>query len=344
MAFKDTYPFLAMGGKIDPLSEVYGAGLITSGSVFYVKNSTDSDYTTFKDRVGADVVFNDIQSAINKCKSDRNDYVFVCPKEDGSVWALGTALDVNKDRVHLISMGYTKARGGYSNVLQGYVSATGVDTSIVDVTGAGCEIAGFHIKGTCGTAALGTISGGLLRLGTASTGTAHSTWVHDCKIESTSAISQSEDIVTISSTVAAGVDGNRFDDCWIGNAGADPISAAKVNGGTSGPINTEFHNCQFVVNSGSTTDAIVTMGTGATKWTLFNQCDFVNLDQTNKPASALTGAVKADNMVLLRYCTGVNVTDFGTDTEVMVAPAESGTIQKAYNPGLAIGSALVVAA
>src|SRR5438477_493687 len=80
-AMRDTYPFLAFGGKIDPISEIRNAGIVTSGSVFWVKATSDSDYVTFVDAVGASNVTNGIQAAINKCRNDKNDYVLVVPKD-----------------------------------------------------------------------------------------------------------------------------------------------------------------------------------------------------------------------------------------------------------------------
>ena len=110
---KDHVPFLAFGGKIDPLSEIRNAGIVTNGSVFWVKAVADSDYTTFQDSVGAANVRNTAQGGIDQARSDLNDYVIVTPQDANEVYALGTAIDVNEDRVHLISAGYTKAAQGY---------------------------------------------------------------------------------------------------------------------------------------------------------------------------------------------------------------------------------------
>ena len=123
MGLKDRSPYLMWGGKIDPLSEIRNAGIITTGNVFWVKDPSDADYVSFKDEVGRENLFDTIQAAINKCTSDQNDYVMVCPKKDGAVWQLSAALDLNKNRVHLISVGYNRTNVGYSNIIEGYAAA-----------------------------------------------------------------------------------------------------------------------------------------------------------------------------------------------------------------------------
>ena len=344
---KDHVPFLAFGGKIDPLSEIRNAGIVTNGSVFWVKATADSDYTTFQDQVGAANIRNTPQAGIDQVRSDTNDYVIVCPQDAGAVYALGTAIDVNEDRVHLISAGYTKASQGYSNTFRGFVSADGIDTNLMDVTGAGCELAGFRLFGTSGTAAGGTISGGFLRLGTAASGTAHQTYVHDVVVENNQAAAAggTTDLVVFAGDVATGIVGCRFDDCWVGNWSWMPAACVRF-GGTAGPARTEFRNTTFVVDAQATTDSFITLGTGQTEYTFFKDCAFLNVEAGTAPASAITGAVLVDNPVLARNCHGFNITAIGTDTEFLATPIQSGTAGAGMrNPGIAIvGTAGIVAA
>src|SRR6266571_2885324 len=146
--FGNSYPFLAFGGKIDPISEIRNGGLLTSGSALWVKNVTDADYRTFANQVGPANIFTDIQSAINRARNDKNDYIFVCPQDGGSAWTnttnVGSAIIINKARVHLISVGYGKTPYGYSNTIRGFGTATAYDTAVVKVLAPGVEIAGFR--------------------------------------------------------------------------------------------------------------------------------------------------------------------------------------------------------
>src|SRR3990167_10750756 len=114
MSFKDNEPFLQFGGKIDPLSEIRNAGIVTNGSVFWVKAATDTDYITFLDNVGADVLRNTIQAGINLTRNDKNDYVMIVPQNGGTVYDVTTTVNMNKDRVHLVGVGYTQSQRGYA--------------------------------------------------------------------------------------------------------------------------------------------------------------------------------------------------------------------------------------
>lgn len=345
---KDHVPFLAFGGKIDPLSEIRNAGIVTNGSVFWVKAVADSDYTTFQDTVGAANIRNTAQGGIDQVRSDLNDYVIVCPQDANAVYALGTAIDVNEDRVHLIAAGHTRASQGYSVTFRGYVSATATDTSLMDVTGAGCELAGFKLLGTAGTSATGTISAGFLRLGTASTGTAHQTHVHDVVVENTQAAAAGGTSVLVSfdGDVAGGIVGCRFDDCWIGNFSWAPTYCVETGAGTAGPTRTVFNNTTFVIDAQATTDRFVNWGTGATEHTIFENCRFINVEAGTAPASAIAGALLVDNPVLAIDCKIFNTTNLGTDTELLTTPNQAGTAAAGiHNPNIGlIGTVGIVAA
>ena len=341
---KDFTPFLAYGGKIDPLSEIRNAGIVTNGSVFWTKAVADSDYTTFQDQVGAANVRNTAQASIDQVRSDTNDYVIVCPQDANAVYALGTAIDVNEDRVHLIGAGYTKASMGYALTFRGYVVADVNDTNLMDVTGAGCELAGFRLLGTSGTAATGTINAGFLRLGTAASGTAHMTNVHDVVIENTQAAAAggTTDLVTVQGDVGGGIVGCRFDDCWIGDWAWAPAACVRETG-TAGPTRTQFRNTDFVIDAQATTDSFVTIGTGVTEYHKFKDCNFINVTAGTLVASAIVGAVLVDNPVLLDNCRYLNVTQAGTDTEAYKSPASSGTQAALFDYGIYKGTAALAA-
>src|SRR3990167_4292408 len=97
-----------LGGKIDPLSEIRNAGIVTNGSVFWVRPETSADYTTFQAQVGIQNTFGTIQSAIDKSRDDKNDYVLVTVPDSNAVYTLGTSIDIGKDRLHMIAVGYNR--------------------------------------------------------------------------------------------------------------------------------------------------------------------------------------------------------------------------------------------
>ena len=346
-SFSDSQPYLKMGGKIDPLTEIRNLGIVTSGSVLWVKKTADDNYTTFADQVGASVIRNTVQGAIDLCRTDKNDYVLVVPGDGGTAYALGTAIDVNEDRIHLLGVGANHAHHGYALTFEGYVSANGIDTELMKVTGAGCELGGFRLLGTSGTAAGGTLSGGFLNFGTASSGTPHDTYVHDVTVENTqsAAAGGTTDLVTFTGDVGTGIRGVTFDNVWMGNWSWVPAACVRMTG-TAGPTRTEFHDCTFVIDAQDATDSFIVLGTGAMEYTSFERCKFINVEAGTAPASAVEGALLVDNPVVLIDCTGVNVTAFGTDTELLIVPNQSGTAGAGVrNPRIGfIGTAGIVAA
>lgn len=343
--FSSVQPFLAFGGKIDPLSEIRNAGIVTSGRVIWVKDTADSDYTTVGDAVGYSNLRTTIQAGVDLTRSDKNDYVLVVPRDGGSVYApngtAGTALFLNKARMHLMSVGYGQALHGYSNTIQGFGTTTAVDTSLVKVLAPGVEMAGFRILGTNGTSGNGTTTAHVL-LGTAASGTAHNFYLHDSVIESNLASGAGANgtpllVNTIDDT---GPDGIRFDNVSLINV-AGPYTALHLN---NIGARHEFYNVKLVMNAAATADKFVTNGTGNTRYALFKNCDFINTNSAAKPASAFTGSTTTTNPVLVEYSTSVNVTQIGTDPTIFKAPAFSGTQAAIFDPGIAIGTAAVTPA
>ena len=335
--FANTYPFLAFGGKIDPISEIRNGGLLTSGSVFWVKDISDSDYRTFADQVGAANIFTSIQAAIDKCRNDKNDYVFVCPKDSGGAWTTPTvssAINLNKKRVHLISVGYGRTAQGYSNTIVDPGTASATDTSAFKVTAEGCEIAGFRFLGTSGTTGNGTYAQ-VVQYGTASSGTATATWMHDSVVESTQAsgggAGGTQDLVAWAKGDGCRFDNVRFVTSTGGNAALNLVNSV---------LKTELHDCVFNTDAAATANAFIKVGTLSGSYLLCNRCQFVNVDGANLHASGVTGSVAANlAAVLMANCTYTNVTQAGTDPGVFKAPAESGTAASVRDLGIAVGTA-----
>ena len=344
-SFRDYEPALQFV-KIDPLSEIRNAGIVTNGSVFWSKQVDDPDYTTFQDQVGAANVRNSLQASIDQVRSDTNDYVLVVPHTGGTALALGTAVDINEDRVHILGIGHTPAPTSYNGLTyRGYVAADGIDTELVAVTGAGVELGGLKFLGTSGTADGGTIARHLL-IGTSSAGTAHDFYMHDVHIENTQAAADNGTafIVQVAGDVGGGIQGITIERCWLGNFSWAPASVIQ-SGGTAGPTRLTVRDTTFVIDAQATTDDFVVLGTGVTEYQTFKNCDFINVEAGTAPASVFTGAVLVDNPVLVRDSSGVNVTAIGTDTELLITPNLNGTAAGVRNPNIGfIGTAQVVIA
>lgn len=332
--------------KIDPLTEIRNAGIITNGDVYWVSSTSDAQHRQRTNDLGNTVVRISLQDAINKMKANNNDYALVLPTDNGTVRTLGTAVDVNKNQIHILGVGMKPGPLTYGGLtFNGFVVATGNDTELVMVTGADVEMGGMRFLGTSGTHASGTITA-TFRAGTAASGTPHDLWLHDMTIENNQAAAAggTAPVFEVVGDGGNGISGLRVDRCTIGNAFWAPTPGMNLVGGTAGPSRMEFTDCTFLMDAQATTDRFVTLGTGQIDYAKFRNCDFINVESGTLPASALTGAVLVDNVVLMKGNSYVNTTQAGTDTEVFKTPASSGTQAAIFDLGIAIGSAALTPA
>lgn len=334
--------------KIDPLTEIRNAGIVTNGQVYWVSSVSDSDHRQRTNDMGNSVVKTSLQAAVDATESNANDYVLVVPTDGGTTRPLSEGFNINKNRVHILGVGARPAPSNYGLTFTGFATASPavVDTELVAVTGAGVELGGLKFLGTAGTADTGTITR-LMVVGTGSTGTPHDLWVHDVTLETSNAAALgagTAPLVIFTGNVATGIQNPKFERCWMGNLVWAPAGIVDLGLGTAGPTRAEFRNCTFVTDAQATGDRFIIAGTGATEYTLIKDCDFINVEAGTLPASALTGPVLVDNPVLLRNNSYVNVTAAGTDTEHFKSPAFSGTAAAITDIGISIGTAAIIPA
>lgn len=307
------------GLKVDPLSEIRNSGIMTNGSVIWVKQVADADYTNFADQVGADVIRNTPSDAHSLVRTDRNDYIMLVPADANAVYGLGTAFDISKDRTHVVGVGYGEAKRSYSVTLRGNYGTT-PDTEVVNVTGDGVQIAGVRFLGTLGTNAGGTMSNGVARIA------GHDFWAKSCVFEDSTNIWGTPPVVRGAGTAAHDA---RFDDCFFAVTGTGNVESAGNSAlviGGDGNKRWEFNDSVFTLPAGSVTETFFSPGTGVKERTTFNRSSFFNVNGTAFAiTSAVRGSTTANSPVLLNYCTGLAITAMGTDSGVFVAPNESGT-------------------
>ena len=323
--------------KIDPLSEIRNAGIVTNGDVYWVSKVTDTRHTHRVDELGAGVVKTSPQAGIDVTRDDQNDVVFVIPGDGGTAWSVGTAVDMNKDRVKLVGAGYNEAKSSYSVTIQDSMGTT-PDTEVLAVTGDAVRVSGLRFLGTLGTNAGGTMSNGVAFI------SGHDFWAESSVFESSMNIWGTPPVVRGDGT---GAHDARFDDCYFAVTGTGNVesagNAALVFGG-DGNKRWVFNDSVFRLPAGSVTETLFTGGTGAKETTRFNRCHFGLINGTAfAVTSAIRGSVTANSPILCSYCTAIGFTQMGTDPNVYVAPASSGTAPFVYNSGLAVGTAAIVA-
>lgn len=329
-----------LGGKIDPLTEIRNAGIVTNGTVFWAKSTADTDYKTFVNVIrNRKLISGSVQGAINATRNDRNDIVFVVPQDANAVYGVGTSVDVNKDRVHIYGAGYNRAKRSYSVTLRSSMG-TVPDTQVLDVSGDGVEIAGLRVLGTLGTNAGGTMSNGVAFI------QGHDFWAHDMVFEDSTDAWGTPPVVRGGGTAAHDAQFDRVDFVISGTGNVESAgNSALVNSG-NGNKRWEINYSEFGLPAGSVTETFFSGGTGATVKTTLRYCHF---EATNGTAFAITSAVRgsvtANNPILLYYCSGLGVTALGTDPNVRSVPNQAGTAGAGvHNPLLYfIGSSPVVA-
>lgn len=335
--------------KIDPLTEIRNAGIVTNGDVYYVSSTADSDHRVRTDDLGESVVKTSLQLAINASQNNGNDYILVVPTDGGTARRLGTAVDVNKNRLHILGMGYKPPPQAYAGLtFDGFAVASpnGNDTELVYVSGAGVEIGGLRFLGTSGTADLGTITADFRVGTTGSGGTAHDLWLHDVQVESnvtTADLGGTAPVFEVTGNVATGIRGLLAERCWFGNTSMGPTPIMNLSG-TAGPSRAEFRECTLVMDAQAAGNAFVTGGTGNIEYMLFSRCKFLNVESGTLNSSVYSGAAGADTPVVFDYCVGVNVTELGSGASMYKAPAQSGTAAGIRDFALAIGTSAIISA
>jgi hypothetical protein len=135
---------------------------------------------------------------------------------------------------------------------------------------------------------------------------------------------------------------NRFDTCQIG---LDTVTKTVANASlelASGAARNEFWNCNFPFYTSSAT-TIGIIGTGAScidRTTLFRGCTFGNAAQSGSTTMSglATLPASAGGLLLMKDCTLVGISEFGTDAttrgQIYVdgAAATAGTSGIAVNP------------
>ena len=342
--------------KVDPLSEIRNAGILTTGNVVWVKDPSDADYTTVKEAVGNSNLFDTIQAAIDssKVRSGKNDYVIVCPRDNNTAFVpTGTPAGVvlNKDNVHLIALGAGKSFGSASTILEAPGTAGTIGTmGILQITGNSCEVAGFHFRGTAGTSAGGTMGdggdGGVVTVNAGVKGLD----LHDFRVEKTGV---QWDAGT------TGITGTPQADLMIGSAAKEItvrdgfiLSGTGLKASASHGIKLFFNNTNirvsnvefmanhdaaastFILNSPGTADNALSL--------IVDRSKFYNTGGT-ATASAVGGTMGVGLRAIINESPGVNCTQIGTAGSTFVTPVY-GTATVVKNPYLGIGTAALISA
>jgi len=364
MGFKTNDPYTAWGGKIDPLSEIRNAGLVTSGNVVWVKHPSDTDYLTVKEAVGNDTLFDTIQKAIDspKVRSGKNDYVLVCPRDTNAAFSESNStaiVQLNKDNVHLIGLGAGKSFGSASVILElpGTAGTMGTFGAIY-VTGDGCEVAGFFVRGTAGTSKGGSVGagtvdgamlGGFITVGT----TVQGLDLHDFKVHRAGAAQWDGGTTGIAGTPNAAISlGSGAQDITIRdgliNCGTQSNDLIGIQMPFNGQ-NIKVSDVVMVQRGLAAASKHIIAGAGTIPVGIHLNAQRVTFLNTSGTAmsSAFGGTQAVGAFSLLNECPTFKATESGTPGSTLVTPLLGvGTITTGglRNPYIATGTAAVIPA
>lgn len=297
------------------LAMLAGAGISTTGRVFWVKAADDADYDEFSALVPKGRLYNDIQLALDACRSWTNDYVMICPQDAAAGWALTTTLSMIKPMVHLIGI-------GRQPLITSTVGAAVIDASTAAV---GIEIANLEITGlgAANTAGLGTAGSKSL--------------IRDCRITAATG-----GAAALFDCTFAG-DRVEFHRCTFGQRTAHAAEFCLDT--TSLATNAQIIDCFFSHFAGAVGDAFINFHNSNGLPMFIKNCMGVN---ANLAVNVMTAAIKttASNLFHAHNCGWVGAGKVGTTGKGNTTPGAVGNAVLAANvfdPSLAIDVAATVA-
>jgi hypothetical protein len=286
-------------------------GLFTNGVPLFVKPGTDSGGSDGYPGDSMETPLATLSKAQDLATADRNDVVYMIASSNTAANTTdyqSVALDWAKDAVHLVGVNAGPLVSQRSRIAQ-LSTATDVD-NLFTVSADGCYISGIEVFHGVNNAAS---KGAVLVSGSRN----HFVNCHFAGIGH-----DTMDTVDNYSLSVTGSE-NLFENCVIG---LDTIArGTAVNYEltlSGGATRNTFKNCMFITYAEANTHLFMKVAAnGVDRWTLFENCSFINMPTgiasgtTMTEAFDITGGGSPDGLFLLRNCTLVGATDWEANTE-----------------------------
>lgn len=330
------------GLEVDGVPTMGMSGLpLTSGRVMFV------DYVNGSDGYDgtAGWPMKTIYAAYNAAVSGRND-VIVIVGDGGSTGsqrlslanavavdstATAGTLVLNKDAVHIVGMSSPSpnSRARFAPPTGTYTMATFGSGNFVTMSGSGCTFSNIALFN-------GFSTGGASQICFTVTGSRN----YFANVQFGGAGDAASAQATTSRSLKVSGSENRFDRCQIG---LDTVTKTVANASlelAGGAARNEFVDCNFPFYT-SSANALGILGTGAScidRTTLFRGCTFDNAAQSGSTTmSALaTLPASAGGLLLMKDCTLVGITEFGTDATSRGQIYVDGAAATAATSGIAV--------
>lgn len=325
-----------------PTQGMGGAPFFT-GRWFFVNPASGSNGNTGD----ADSPFASVYYALSQCTSGNNDVVVLvgnggtgntqrlslanAQAVDSSVTA-GT-LVWNKNATHLIGMAAPtniNARARFAPPSGTYTQTTFGSGNFVTVSGGGCYFGNFSLFN-------GFSTGGNSQICWTDTGGRN---YYEGITFGGAADAASAQSTTSRSLLVSGTGENTFVNCQFGiDTVTRTVANATLEFASATPRNT-FIQCNFPFQTSSATViGIVGAGSGnIDRWQKFDRCTFINnVQSTSTTMSGLsTLAASSGGLLLMKDCTLVGITEFGTDATTRGQVYVDGGTVTAATSGIAV--------
>lgn len=316
---------------------------LTTGNVYFVDYVNGSDGNTGS----ADSPLQTLYGAHDKMTAGQNDVAVIVG--DGSTTAtqrlsLANAQSINpaatagtlvwsKNACHIVGMAaptMVSQRARIAPPSGTYTQATFGSGNFVVVSASGCIFANFSVFN-------GFSTGGNNQIAWTDSGgrNYYSNVMFGGAADGTSAQSTSSRSLLIS-----GGGEHTFDSCEFG---VDTVTRTVANATlqfSGGTARNTFRNCNFVFQTSAATPLgiIVAAAAGMDRWQKFDNCSFINnVQSTSTTMDALaTLPASAGGLLLMKNCTLVGITEFGTDATSRGQIYVDGAAPTAGTSGIAV--------
>ncbi|MCK9370211.1 hypothetical protein M0R04_09925 [Candidatus Dojkabacteria bacterium] len=302
----------------------------TPGKIFFVVNTAETYWSDFEqqfppDEDGLVRVYGTVKEAYDACRSGYNDVIVLDGNTSHSVTAM---LSVSKNRVHFIGidwlLGDRRHYGQSSKIVLGVTTAT-TDVAVVKNTGVRNSFRGikFDNSNTLTQSIYTFLEGG------------EYTYFQNCEVYNATHLT-----TTTAAELVLNGDSAKFKDCTLGSlanfqTGTTIRPVIELANGTvaTGKVMRDCYmeNCLFWKNSGHVNSRFIraTANADVERCLILKDCSFINAaNSAAVPAQAVSSdASLTVGSIMLKNCSGFNVTKLSTTTGVLVdgAAPNSGT-------------------
>jgi len=290
-------------------------GMFTPGKAFFVKPYSGSDANSGK---SPNKALKTLAQALSLATADKGDVVYLIAESNTAASTTdyqATALDWNKDGVHLIGIGAAPMIGQRSRIAQ--LSTVKTIEDLFTVSADNCLIANIEVfQGV--TSSTATSPRAMVVSGQRNK-------IVNCQISGNGDTALSMDTAGARSLAVTGAE-NYFKNCYIGlDTSLRATATAEVTVGNI--ARTIFEDCVFNTYTSSTTFKIVTY-TAPDRFILFKNCVLSainNITSAVAPTGALAAASSVNGQIMLHNsavygCDNVTTAD---DSRVLVFGAVS---------------------